>query len=163
MLIYSPRQAVLVTCQGSHEVMGVQKEIHDVVPLTWHSPSSSHPPLYSIFVQKDLAAASLIRKSGGFVVNFVSWDMIDIVKKAQSISGEFTDKAKDLGLAKVPTEKIVDCFKIKNAVGWLECEVMKEIEVGDNILFVGKVVLSEMKQDSKRPFHIEKDNFTTTN
>ena len=47
MLIYNPRQMALVTCKGKHALMGKSTEKHDIVPTTWHSPASSHPPMYA--------------------------------------------------------------------------------------------------------------------
>jgi flavin reductase (DIM6/NTAB) family NADH-FMN oxidoreductase RutF len=71
------------------------------------------------------------------------------------------EKCEELGIHEVSCEKI-DCFRVKEALGWLECEVVEEKELGDNVMFVGKVLLSQFDRDDKRPFHIEGSRFTTT-
>ncbi len=162
MLIYNPRQTVLITCRGKYTVVGKLEEKDDVVPLQWHSPVSSHPPMYSISLHKDLMAVSIIRNSGCFVVNFIPFSMVNVVKRAMGISGEFLEKCDALGVHEIACEKLVDCFKLKEALGWLECEVIEEKEFGDNVVFIAKVLSSYLERDDKRPFHVDADKFTTT-
>lgn len=162
MLIYNPRQMALVTCKGKHLLMGKSTEKHDAVPTTWHSPASSHPPMYAVFLDSAHLADKLIRQSGAFVVNFMPMSSVEAVKKAQGISGEYTEKLEQIGLHEAPCEKLVDCFRVKEAVGWLECELVEEKTIGDHSLFIGRVVHSWMERDEKRVFHIEGSEFTTT-
>ena len=161
MLIYNPRQMVLITCRGKYKIMGKEEEKDDILPLSWHSPVSSHPPMYAIFVQNNLMAVSIIRESKAFVVNFIPYSFVDKIKQAMGLSGEYTHKCETLGLHEAECEKI-DCFKIKEALGWLECEVVEEKEYGDYVLFVARVLSSFLEREDKRPFPIEKDVFTTT-
>ena len=162
MLLYNPRQAALVTCQGAFEQLGKTVEKHDILPCTWHSPASTHPPHYLILVQKNLMASKIISNSKSFVINFIPYGHVDTLKKAQGISGEYTEKCDELGVHETSCEKLVDCFRLKEALGWLECEVVDEKEIGDHTLFIGRVVHSQLVRDDLRPFHIEKDEFTTT-
>ncbi|MBI4146017.1 flavin reductase family protein [Candidatus Woesearchaeota archaeon] len=161
-LIYNPRQVVLVSCRGNVQIMNRMMERDEVLPLSWHSPSASHPPMYSIFVQKNLGGAEMIKESGVFVVNFVPFRVVEHARKAMSVSGEYVDKLEAIGLHELPCEKLVDCFRLKEALGWLECEVVEHKEVGDHVLFLGKVVHSFMGVDDKRPFHVDGDEFATT-
>jgi len=73
-----------------------------------------------------------------------------------SAEGQF-----DRGLEKEEAETI-DCPRIRGALGYLECQVEKEIEVGDHILFIAKVTKTHLKQKAKRLFHLFNDKFTTT-
>ena len=70
------------------------------------------------------------------------------------------DKFKESGLHKEEAETI-DCPRITEALGYLECEVINQIETGDHILFVGKITKSNQKSEGKRVFHTEGDNFKT--
>lgn len=76
-------------------------------------------------------------------------------------SGRNLDKFVETGLEKEEAEK-VDCSRIKQALGFLECQVVDEIEVGDHILFVANVVYWDLKKEDKRLFHLWGDKFTTT-
>jgi flavin reductase (DIM6/NTAB) family NADH-FMN oxidoreductase RutF len=162
MLIYNPRQTVLITCRGKYDVVGKVQDKDDVVPCTWHSPVSSHPLMYAIFLEKNLMAVSTIRDSGCFVVNFIPFILLETVKKAMSTSGEYLEKCDAIGIHEAGCDKLVDCFRLKEALGWLECEVIEEKELGDRVMFLGKVLFSHLDHDDKRPFHVDKDFFTTT-
>jgi flavin reductase (DIM6/NTAB) family NADH-FMN oxidoreductase RutF len=107
-------------------------------------------------------AVSLIRSSGCFVVNFIPFSIVDVVKSAMRTSGEYLEKCETIGVHESECEKLVDCFKLKEALGWLECEVIEEKELGDHVMFVGKVLSSFLDHDDKRPFHVDGDKFTTT-
>jgi len=122
---------------------------------------SSNPPLYGIVINSKLLAVSLIRDSGCFVVNFVPFSLIDKNKDIMKISGDFTDKLSNSGFSELQCDKI-DCFHLKEALGWLECEVIGEHITGDSVLFIGRVLHSNIDKDDKRPFIVEKDEFTTT-
>ena len=160
-LIFNPRQTVLITCRGNYEIVGKIEEKDDIVPLHWHSPVSSHPPMYAIFLQKSLMAVSLIRNSGCFVVNFIPFSLVNAVKAAMQASGEYFDKCEAIGVNEASCDK-VDCFRIKEALGWLECEVVEEKELGDHVMFVGRVLFSNLERDDRRPFQLDGDRFTTT-
>ncbi len=162
MLIFNPRQTVLITCRGKFVVVGKGEEKEDVVPCDWHSPVSAHPPMYVIAIHATLMAVSLIRASGCFVVNFIPYSLVDTVKACMQTSGEYVEKCNAIGMTEAACEKLVDCFKLKEALGWLECEVIEEKVLGDHIMFIGKVLVSELERDDKRLFHVDKDVFTTT-
>ena len=45
----------------------------------------------------------------------------------------------------------------------MECEVINEVEAGDHIIFIGKVLYSELKDESaERLFQKTGTDFTTT-
>jgi flavin reductase (DIM6/NTAB) family NADH-FMN oxidoreductase RutF len=71
------------------------------------------------------------------------------------------DKFVDSGFTKEDSEKI-DCPRIKEAMGYVECEVIDEIETGDHIIYIGKVVHSEEKTVGQRLLQGGHSDFTTT-
>jgi flavin reductase (DIM6/NTAB) family NADH-FMN oxidoreductase RutF len=76
-------------------------------------------------------------------------------------SGEHLDKFKETGLEKQEAEKI-DCPKIKQALACLECEVVNEIEAGDHVILIGKVLNMKKNKNGKRIYQVKGDKFTTT-
>jgi len=159
VLIYNPRQSILVTCKGRATHMGVDKELEIVFPLHWHMPVSHEPPFYAIAVSNKTLAKEIIRESGVFVVNFVSDRFADIILQA----GKKHDSSpEDLNLEKASCEKILDCFRLKDCVGYLECQLSQEREFGDHTVFIAKIVNADLLKDDKRPFHLDGDRFTTT-
>ena len=149
----NPRQTVLVTCR--------YKGKDNIITLDWHTPLSFNPMMYAISVGKTRYSLELIRKSKVFVVNFMGKDFEKEVLFCGRHSGRNCDKFAETGLKKEEAEKI-DCPRIKEALGFLECKVANKVEAGDHILFIAEVVNSSLKTKGKRLFHLFRDKFTTT-
>ena len=159
--ITSPRQTVLVTCRSHVKVLNKEIVKDNIITLDWHMPTSFNPELYAISIGKTRFSLEFVRQSKAFVVNFMPYSLKDMVLRCGRVSGKHVDKFKDTGLTKADGEKL-DCPRIKEALAWLECEVVDEFETGDHIIFIGKVVNSEFMKSDKRVFHTEGDDFTTT-
>lgn len=158
--INNPRQTVLISCRGPAKILGVKEDINDIFPLDWHSPASHEPKSYLILVSKKAPALERIRSSKSFVVNFMPYDLKE---KIIACGKEFKkDEFKQVGLTEANSKKLIDCPRIKEAIAWLECEVMQEMDTGDHVLFIGKILYEELTRDAKRPFHIDKELYTTT-
>lgn len=159
-----PRQVILVSSRG-HVKKPLSKDIgvkDNIFTLSWHMPVSFNPELYAIAVGKKRFSLGLLRESGVFVVNFMPYKLKEAVLFCGSHSGEFIDKFKDANLTKEEAESI-DCCRIKEATGCLECEVVNEIDAGDHVIIVGKVLKVIVKKDEKRVFQkLGADSFTTT-
>lgn len=159
--ISSPRQVILVTSRAEAEIMGKKQVKDNIFTLAWHMPTSFKPELYTISSGKQRFSTRLIQKSGVFCVNFMPFSLKKEVLFCGRCSGEHIDKFKESGLTKEECQKI-DCPKIREAVAFLECEVVNEIETGDHIIFVGKVLNSGINNNEKRIFQVVGDKFTTT-
>ena len=143
MLIYNPLQIVLVTCRGKSVAMGRVREHHDILATSWQCPASDSPPLYSVFLSNkhDL---SLIRSSKVFCVNFMAYEHRAQAAFCARHIGDHIDKFQETELTLKECEKI-DCPRIGEAVGYIECEVIEEHITGDHVLFVGKVLNSDVR------------------
>ena len=159
--VYGPRQTVMVTCREELEVMGKTKEIHNIITLDWHMPVSFDPFLYAIAVGKTRASCEIIKKSKGFVVNFLGFELKGAALFCGRHSGRHRDKFKEAKLT-MEESNHQDCPKIKEAIGYIECEVINEIEAGDHIIFVGQVTHEQLKEERKRLFHAGGSEFLTT-
>ena len=151
MKIPYPRQVILVSSR--------YKNKDNVMTLSWHSPASFEPELYTIYVGKQRYSYEMIRKSKRFCINFISEDDKELAITAGRQSGKDTDKFEKI--EKEECEKI-DCPRIKKALAYMECELTDEIETGDHAVFVGKVVKKDAVKEGKRLFQVEGNNFTTT-
>lgn len=159
--IANPRQTILVSCEAEAEIVGKKALKKNIMTLDWHMPLSFEPPMYAIAVGKARFSCGLIQKSRCFAVNFMPESMKKEVLFCGRNTGQFMDKFKASGLAEEECEEI-HCPRIKEALAWLECEVVEEVETGDHITFIGKVVHMSVKKEGKRLFHKGKDDFTTT-
>lgn len=149
----NPRQTILLTCRAEGK--------DNIMTLDWHTPLSFEPMLYAVSIGKTRYSLELVKKSKVFVVNFMAKKYEKEVLFCGRHSGKNIDKFKETGLHKEESETI-DCPRVKEALGCLECKVEKEIEVGDHILFIAKVLKADLKGKAKRLFHCYADKFTTT-
>jgi flavin reductase (DIM6/NTAB) family NADH-FMN oxidoreductase RutF len=149
----NPRQTILLTSRAEGK--------DNIITLDWHAPLSFDPMMYAVSIGKTKYSSELVRKSKVFVVNFMSKDFEKEILFCGRHSGKNFDKFKEAGLEKEEAESI-DCPRIKQALGYLECKIEKEIEVSDHFLFIAKVQKAELKRKDKRLFHLFEDKFTTT-
>jgi flavin reductase (DIM6/NTAB) family NADH-FMN oxidoreductase RutF len=140
MGIYNPRQTIIVTCRYDG--------FDDAVTLSWHSPASFEPFLYSIFLYKKRKSYEMIKKSKEFCINFLTEDMQDLALFCGTKSGHKVDKFKEGNIKKEECEKI-KCPRIKGCSAYLECKAIDFIEVGDHIMIVGEV-LTQVKGTTKK-------------
>lgn len=151
--ITNPRQTILLSCRSRGK--------DNMITLDWHTPLSFEPMMYTVSIGKTRFSLNLIKESKAFVINFMSKNFEKEILYCGQHSGKTLDKFKETGLEKEEAETI-DCPRIKQALGYLECKVEKEIEAGDHILFIAKVSKAELKEKRKRLFHLFDDKFTTT-
>lgn len=160
--ITNPRQTILVSCRGNAFVLGQEVNKDNIITLSWHMPASFKPNLYAIAIGKSRFSAKLIGQSKVFCVNFAALSMEKEAALCGRNSGEHMDKFEQYNILKEECEKI-NCPRLREAIGFMECEVINEIESGDHIIFIGKVLNSELKDESaQRLFQIAGTDFTTT-
>lgn len=144
-----PKQVILVSCREEMDIMGKKQVKDNIITLAWHMPVSFNPNLYAISVGKTRFSCSVIRKSKAFVINFVPFSLKEKVIFCGTKSGAHIDKFSESGLTKEEASS-VDCPRVKEALAYMECEVVDEIDAGDHIVFIGKVLNSNVKKDGKR-------------
>jgi len=158
--IHHPRQTILVSSRETIEIMGKEIEKDDIITVSWHMPVSFKPELYAISIGKQRFSAEIISKSKAFVVNFIPYTLKETAIFCGTHSGKHMDKYQEAGLTMEEAESI-DCGRIKEALAYLECEVINEVDAGDHIIYIGKVVNKEEKDHEKRLLQGGKD-FTTS-
>jgi flavin reductase (DIM6/NTAB) family NADH-FMN oxidoreductase RutF len=149
-----PRSVVLLTSsfQGKSNVM----------PIDWHIPLSYSPKLYAVSLGKKNYSTELIQKSGCFVVNFMSAEFEKEILAAGRVSGVAADKFSLTGLRAVRA-KTLDCPKLSDAFGTLECKVINTVDAGDHILFIAKVLHQDASGFSKKQlYHVTRNESLCT-
>ncbi|MBU0615965.1 MAG: flavin reductase family protein [Nanoarchaeota archaeon] len=159
--ITGTRQVVLVSCRAQLDMLGKKVHKDNIIALSWHMPVSFNPVMYAIAIGKTRFSRKIIDESGVFVVNFISDKLEEKALFVGRNSGLHMDKWSKAKLTKEEAES-VDCCRIKQAIGYLECEVASQVEAGDHIIYFGKVLKQELKKNSKRLFQVEGNKFTTT-
>lgn len=144
-----PRSVVLITT--------CYQEKSNVMPIDWHTPLSYSPKLYAVSLGKKNYSSELIQKSGCFVVNFMSSEFEKEILAAGRTSGAAADKFLLTGL-RADRAKTLDCPKLSDALGTLECKLINSIDAGDHILFIAKVLHEDASGFSKKQlYHVTRN------
>ncbi len=134
------RQTVLLTSRW--------QEKDNIITINWYTPLSFQPMMYGVAIAKTRYSLNLIKKSGVFVINFMPKNFKEEALFCGRHCGKNIDKFKKTGLEKENSDSI-NCPRIKQSMGWLECQVKKEIEVGDSILFLAEITRIKLKKQCK--------------
>lgn len=93
-----------------------------VMSAAWVMPVDTDPPRLILSVS-DCFTRGLMLRSGEFVVNVPSVEMIDIVYAAGTTSGRMIDKFASFGLG-TQRASLVSAPMIERCLGWVECRIV---------------------------------------
>src|SRR5438046_2520647 len=112
---------------------------HNIMPVAYAMTASIVPPLIAIAVSPSRYSYDIIHKTEEFALNIPSPALLHHVQYLGSISGVDFDK---IELTKLPTTQArrIDTVLLEGCVGWIECGLEEEYEVGDHRLLIGRVV-----------------------
>ena len=134
--------------------------------------ASITPPMIAIAVHPSRYSYEIIHRTEEFALNIPSTALLHHVQYLGSITGADFDKVE---LTKLPTTKAhrIDTILLEGCVGWIECGLEEEYEVGDHRLLIGRVVAAAADDDAfndrwllddedAKPLHYLGANFYST-
>jgi len=123
-----------------------KNEIPNAAPFSWTSPISTKPPLFGFSCNPKHDTWRNIRENGEFVANLVGEDLGPLM---HILEQDFPYEVNEMEKANLTQMKSVKIRppRIKEAFGWLECKMEESFEIADHIWIVGKVLVSEVKND----------------
>jgi flavin reductase (DIM6/NTAB) family NADH-FMN oxidoreductase RutF len=106
---------------------------------------SGKPRLVGVGIAPSRYSFDLMRQSGEFVVNVVDQKLIEAVSICGEKSGREVDKFQ---LAKLTSKKgiKVNAPLIEESPVSIECKVVKEVETGDHVWFIGEVLAVHVRE-----------------
>jgi flavin reductase (DIM6/NTAB) family NADH-FMN oxidoreductase RutF len=107
---------------------------------------SGNPRLVGVGIAPKRYSYDLIRRSREYVVNVVDEKLMEAVRICGEKSGRDSDKFMLAGLTPVKGTK-VNAPCIKESPVNIECRVVKEVETGDHVWFIGEVQATQVRQD----------------
>ena len=112
---------------------------YNPVTLGWVMPVSTQPPMLAIAVGRTRYTTESLRVSREFVLSYPSEAQAEAAKYFGSHSGRDTNK---FSAVRCETERAsrVDSRLLTDAVANFECKLVREVEAGDHIIFIGEVV-----------------------
>ena len=131
LMRYWPHGVAVLTVRHDGARMGIT--VSSLVSL------SLEPPLVGVALGVHSAAVELVRGAGGFVLSLLAAGQDAVAQHfargVPPIAHWHGIETRDGAAGGAPL--------VEGALGWLECRVVAEHEVGDHVLFVGEAVSVE--------------------
>lgn len=114
----------------------------------WSMICSSDPDMMAIALWKEGYTHTLIRETKEFVVAVPNIELENAIKVFGENHGNTMDKFRESGV-KTTSAKYIKSPLLSDATMNFECIVEKEVDSGDHVLFIGKIVASYVNKDKK--------------
>ena len=126
-----PRVATIVTAQAKGKA--------NAMAVAWHLVISVNPPLYGVSIAPKRFTYELIADSKEFGVNFLPFEMAELVASVGGSSGREIDKFQKFNIIKDKSVKTAVPI-LKDAYAAYECKLVDDKLYGDHRLLVGEIV-----------------------
>jgi flavin reductase (DIM6/NTAB) family NADH-FMN oxidoreductase RutF len=126
-------------------VSAAYKGKKNIIAIGMFASFSGKPRLVGVGIAPSRYSFDLIRQSGEYVVNVVDEKLMEAVRVSGKKSGREVEKFE---AARLTSEKGVKVSAplIKESPVSIECKVVKEVEVGDHVWFIGEVLATHVRQ-----------------
>ncbi len=134
----------------------------NVFTVAWTGVLNTQPPKTYISVRPERYSYELIKKSGEFVINLTSADMIKTCDWVGTYSGRNVDKFEKMSIETIPSER-VSAPIIANSPLALECKVTDCIEMGTHHMLIADIVgvsVDEKLLDEKGKLCLDRANLS---
>jgi len=117
----------------------------NIITIGMFALFSGKPTLVGVGIAPSRYSCDLIRQSAEYVVNAVDEKFMEAVRICGEKSGREADK---FALANLTPEKgvKVNAPLIGESPVSIECKVVKEVEVGDHVWFIGEVLATHVRE-----------------
>ncbi len=150
--LLAPVPVVLVSCGGFRGFPP------NLITIAWVGTVCSEPPMVSIAVRPERFSFPILKKTGEFVVNLPSVDLVRHVDWCGVKSGRDVDKFTETGLTPLPGSR-VSCPIVAECPVNLECRTTKTIALGSHTLFLAEIAAVQVSAsllDGKGRLALEK-------
>ena len=120
---------------------------YNPITLSWTMLTSHEPPLMAISVGLTRHSLDAIRHAGEFVIGFPSSAMAEDAVFFGKNSGRDLDKLAERGTKTQPAS-VIDGVLLAEGVANFECRLVSELQTGDHVIFVGKVLAAHVNARS---------------
>ncbi len=139
-------------------VLSVEADGHPSgMTACWQMKCSHEPPLMAISLFKSGYTHKLIKESKEFVIAVPNKSQENDLLYFGSNHGDKVDKFKETGIETLPA-KYLKTPLLKNASMNFECVLEKEVDSGDHIIFIGRVVAAHVDEGKKILLNMKKEN-----
>jgi flavin reductase (DIM6/NTAB) family NADH-FMN oxidoreductase RutF len=111
----------------------------NIMNAAWGGIASSQPPCISVSLREATLSYHNIRQSGAFTVNIPSEKYFKEADFVGMVSGRNFDKFKETGLTPEKS-KLVNAPIVKEFPYAIECNLVKQVDLGLHTMFIGEIV-----------------------
>ena len=151
--LIAPVPAVLVSC-------GDINDKSNVFTVAWTGIINSTPAKTYISVRKERFSYDIIKKSGEFVLNLTTRDLVKAADFCGVRSGKNIDKFKEMNLTRQEASE-VKCPLVGESPISIECRVTDVVELGTHDMFVADILcvnVAENLIDEKGKLNLDRAN-----
>ena len=110
----------------------------NIITVAWAGTICTNPPMVSISVRPSRFSYDLIRRSGEFVINLTTKDLVKACDYCGVVSGRDVDKFQKMNLTPLPMEHVKAPGIAESPVN-IECKVVEVKELGSHHMFIANV------------------------
>jgi flavin reductase (DIM6/NTAB) family NADH-FMN oxidoreductase RutF len=125
---------------GVYVVTARKREQVEALTASWVCQVSREPALMMVGVRKGRRSHDIISKGGVFAVNILADDQAEVARRYAS-----ADKLDPNDFAERDTGAPI----LKDAIAYLDCEVISRLEAGDHTLFVARIDTGKVLRDGQ--------------
>ena len=130
--ILNPVPVVMVSC-------GETMDEYNIITVAWTGTVCSNPPMCYISMRPERHSYDIIKRTGQFVINLVTTDLVSRTDWCGVRSGKKYNKFLETDLTPVKASKIKAPLIYECPVN-IECEVKQIIPLGTHDMFLAEVV-----------------------
>lgn len=116
----------------------------DAMTCAWYTALSFDPPLFGVAIAPKRHSYQLLKKSGEFTANFLTFDNVGIIATVGRTSGKEIDKFSAYRIKTLPST-VIKTPVLKDAYAAYECRIVKQYKTGDHVFIVGEVLAVHYK------------------
>ncbi len=117
----------------------------NIISIGMFAYFSGKPTIVGIGIAPSRYSFDLIRESGAFAVNIVDQGLVHAVRICGEKSGRDMDKFETAKLTAVEGSK-GSVPLIEESPVSIECKVVKEVEIGDHVWFMGELLATHVRE-----------------
>ena len=137
-----PAIATIVTAQANGK--------ENAMAVAWHAPISVKPPLYGVSISPKRFTYQLIADSKEFGINFLPFEVAELVASVGGSKGSEIDKFPRFNIAKSkPVRTAVPILEAAYAA--YECQLVDDRSYGDHRWLVGEIVATHLLKEVFTP------------
>ncbi len=118
----------------------------NAMAAAWHSALSFKPPLYGVAIAPKRFTCQLILESKEFGINFVPFEVAELIASVGGSGGKEVDKFQKFGIAEEKPLK-TSVPLLKDAYAAYECKLADNKTYGDHVWMVGEIVAVHFADD----------------